>query len=70
MSKLTDWFPPGTKPARKGIYEVNDDGWIGYQYWNGQWWCSFECTASDAFRYRKSKSIFQDSKWRGLAAPK
>lgn len=43
MNLLTPWFPPATKPVRKGWYltsAMNDDSpyWWVFTYWTGKRW--------------------------------
>lgn len=73
MNKLTDWFPAGSRPARKGVYNTRSN-WGGappeggYQYWNGK---RFMCTCDDpamAYRFRTSRSSYPLAEWRGLAS--
>jgi hypothetical protein len=71
--KLTPWFPPEVKPARKGVYIgsiFRDDGL--YRYWDGVAWSFPEESPQEAYRYRKDgkrghSEISEDVEWRGLA---
>lgn len=65
MSKrLTPWFPPSVKPARKGVYER--DWAFAFSYWNGMRWC-VGCTTPDVAAGERERSLYQDIQWRGLA---
>ncbi len=68
MANFTRWFEPGTKPARKGVYQVAEYGyqWTAYQHWNGKYWGELSFSPMQAFRSRASRSIYQDHLWRGL----
>lgn len=72
--KLTKWFSPEINPARRGVYQTEDDSsprpqQKGYQYWNGKWWGQVCETTEDAARNGSWKSMFQSNYWRGLARP-
>ena len=70
--KLTPWFPAHVKPARVGVYEVDDqDGMIGpwYAYWNGRrfGWRSWK-GPQEAYESRfDSIGLDERAIWRGLA---
>lgn len=74
--ELTDWFPPGAKPVRPGVYETrlldNDaiSGAVigqGYSYWNGALWCNQSSSAQSAAGVREPGFAYQTKPWRGLA---
>lgn len=71
-AEMTDWFPAGAKPKRKGVYEMEPGadqilgGSLGrYQQWNGKFWCSYSssiASAADTF----NRSSHQNRRWRGF----
>ena len=72
--KLTDWFPPGVKPVRVGVYQVCEHWWLarewhshGYQHWDGQRWGIFNPTPDAAAAEADLASEYQINFWRGLA---
>lgn len=74
MPKFTPWFPHGTKPVRKGVYNTKSawcswDAEGAYQYWNGTQWKCTDATAAGAYRDRMYRSDYQEVEWRGLAEP-
>jgi hypothetical protein len=67
--KMTPWFPPEVKPARKGVYErlgvyINCPG---YSLWDGQRWRFTMDTPDGAMGYARYETTFPDQPWRGLA---
>lgn len=62
--KRTPIFPPEIKPARVGLYEVENQFWPGeflMAFWNGDEWLNRD------FGVRMSRMRTQDRHWRGLA---
>lgn len=70
--KLTPWYPGHIKPARPGVYQQLS-GFrksVGYQFWDGVSWYSWEATPEKAAESKCKVAIsWQSDKWRGLAAP-
>lgn len=71
--KLSPWHDMDKLPVRYGVYGVtgrnnpcDNYGPISYQYWNGKWWGLMCSSPIDAYKNRNDKSLFQDSKWRGI----
>lgn len=66
--KLTEWFPSGVKPARRGVYEVESIfGGRGFAYFNGRIWGWRRGTVIDATLWKNRDDASQDKRWRGLA---
>ena len=68
--KLTGWFAKGVKPARIGVYEVDDDdGLPGYfAWWSGKRFAYRSESAQLAFLEKDFRtSCAPLVKWRGLA---
>lgn len=68
---LTPWFPQGTKPARKGVYETapRHSGFRPlYQFWDGEKWGGWNMYQHGAYNNRLSASREQEPLWRGLAS--
>jgi len=75
MNELTEWFPPGTAPARPGVYETRSENpqfrmYPSFQHWNGKYWGFFCRTARSAGSPSNAKmeSTRSAPEWRGLAA--
>lgn len=68
--KLTEWYPAHIKPVRKGVYETDMSGRLGYSYWTGKQWSNQSLNAAYAERYKTwTQLASQEKKWRGLAEP-
>ena len=72
MSKMTKWFPPHVKPARKGVYEVEwhdkaSDRWPTYARWNGNKWSHLSHHKTDGYWHNCYKDAKQNKAWRGFA---
>ena len=77
MSKFTPWFPPTTKPAHAGVYEVcfyNARPRNFYSRWDGKQWFSVDISPDYAtLATKKSRWVYgKDPRyaflgWRGLA---
>ena len=71
MSKMTNWFPPHIKPARKGVYQIkytqteNTAYLSRYATWNGTHWSVGSYNMDDAYHTQFNKSI-QKKFWRGF----
>jgi hypothetical protein len=72
MKKMTPWFPPHIKPARKGVYQIKftaerwsegDD--LIYATWNGLMWSHASYKKRDDFHKQFYGSV-QDKYWRGF----
>jgi len=64
--KLTPWFPAHVKPAREGVYRTEGNV---FQYWTGTSWglcCDDKNSAAERVATSHT-SLFQHTKWRGLA---
>lgn len=68
--QLTPWYPGDVKPVRVGVYQTKNqiDKGAVYQRWNGLFWCLC-CDTPDRAATWDDQSLFQRSKWRGLAQP-
>jgi hypothetical protein len=72
MSKMTPWFPPHIKPARKGVYQITYTG-VGwgesqdplYATWNGLRWSSASWKKRDGYHTRFLDAV-QNKCWRGF----
>jgi len=70
MSKMTPWFPPHIKPARKGVYEVKFTPkglYESYFYamWNGKRW-SRVATYEEMALFHSNFDALQNKYWRGF----
>jgi hypothetical protein len=66
--KLTDWFPGDVKPVRKGVYQklCGHGVELGYQYWNGKYWCYWTPNKNEAKTYEGPSWEGEFGQWRGL----
>jgi hypothetical protein len=68
--RLTPWFPLGTRPARRGVYE-RDTPTVGrYAFWDGIQWYGYAQSprhAKDSYNNRFVSVFQQEGQWRGLA---
>jgi hypothetical protein len=68
---MTPWFPPHTKPARKGVYPVKDAYTLShtlpiYARWNGLEWSNASyLTHHDELHYT-IYGAYQNKHWRGF----
>jgi hypothetical protein len=60
--KMTRWFPVNIKPVHVGVYETSLNGYMGYSFWGGNWWCD---TAQKPGLAGKRPGM-QKKKWRGF----
>lgn len=65
--KLSRWFSGRTKPTLVGVYERNTK-FGSYSYFDGKKWGLSSSTPSGAEKMRALSSVWQNIKWRGLAA--
>ena len=70
MKKMTKWFPPHIKPARKGVYEVKFTPkglYESYFYamWNGKRWSRVATYEEMAF-FHSNFDALQNKYWRGF----
>jgi len=72
MSKMTPWFPPHIKPARKGVYQIcfTEEGRherydLMYATWTGLVWSSASYTKHDDW-HKKFYGSEQKKYWRGF----
>lgn len=69
--KLTPWFSRDAKPARKGVYNVQDqypdtDRW--FSYWDGKRFNWLSLSTGGAFQMRSDEGAGGNVlQWRGLA---
>ena len=71
MNKMTDWFPPHIKPARIGVYEVNDGYRLPrtlpkYARWDGIEWSNESYYKHDPELHYTSYGAWHDYSWRGF----
>jgi hypothetical protein len=64
----TDWFPGNIKPVRIGVYEkqIYNERSV-FSYWDGAYWFVYSYSVLAALQHRGCKSVFQNSKWRGIS---
>ena len=64
----TAWFDGNDKPVRVGVYrQVNGDGTLGYQRWDGKLWYSWSATADMAAKAQiPAAQRFQNDDWNGV----
>lgn len=71
--KKTPWFPSGTKPARKGVYETKGirgmPNSIRFQRWDGRLWYFVAYTEKEAAGMGNASSLNPQPIWRGRTAP-
>lgn len=65
---VTTWFPPETKPVRKGMYQRDMSLFYKFwwSYWNGKSWGASSYFFSVAYARRKEQCVNQSAPWRGL----
>lgn len=67
----TDWFEPGTLPARSGVYEVqtNTPGKTRYRYFDGigTWYYGDDTPRKALASFQQLGVVVSATKWRGLA---
>ncbi len=73
-AKLTEWFDGRKqKPWEPGVYQQKSGSlmMIGFQYWDGRVWYTWEETKEGAMRNYRHRAIafstYQNDPWRGLA---
>jgi hypothetical protein len=64
----TAWFDGYDKPVRVGVYrQVNGDGTLGYQRWDGKLWYLWASTADMASKSQiPAAHRFQNDDWNGI----
>lgn len=64
--KLTPWFPANVRPVHVGVYKTEGNV---FQYWTGARWglCCDDKNRAAARVAISHVSLFQHTKWRGLA---
>lgn len=63
-------FPADVKPVRPGIYRIKlPMGYIGFSFFNGDFWCNSGLTIAIAEHWIKdgSDGAIQEKMWCGLA---
>ena len=63
--KLTEWFPPTTKPTEIKIYETKIPQIHGFSFWNGKEWLDTQFCIEDC--NKDNVKGIQEKTWRGLA---
>jgi hypothetical protein len=63
--KMTRWFSVNIKPVHVGVYETELQGYLGYSYWNGEYW-SDTSSKLDMPPHFKERRGMQKKKWRGF----
>lgn len=69
MATLSEWQPVSIKPTLIGLYKRKEiDGDIGWQHWNGKYWCWWYSSKKEYVNYPNitTKSIFQEGEWQGV----
>ncbi len=64
----TAWFYGDDRPVRVGVYrQVNGNGQLGYQRWDGKKWYSWSRTADGANTSKMPASPeFQNDPWNAI----
>ena len=63
--KMTRWFPVNIKPVHVGVYETDLAGYLGYSYWNGEYWSDTSSKLDMELRFKERRGM-QKKKWRGF----
>ena len=70
--RITPWFPPNTKPTRRGVYltSMNPSATavrgFWFQYWSGTYWKTRSDTVLGAYKLKAFKSQHQEVYWKGM----
>jgi hypothetical protein len=64
----TAWFDGYDKPVRVGVYrQVNGEGRLGYQRWDGKQWYSWSSSANMAAKATiPAGSSYQNDPWNAI----
>jgi hypothetical protein len=63
--KMTKWFPSHITPVNVGVYETELHGYLGYSFWNGEYWSDTSSKLDMPLHFKERRGM-QKKKWRGF----